>query len=403
MVMTTNWKPLLKGTLGLRAWNYIDKVDLELRVFEQNFLKGKTLNRWIDYGLGSSLFYFYLYKVTGKRNYEKLSESFYNQTLEAMGRLPVWDRLHSGFTGIAWLEEHISQKKSSAEESIDSYLVSKTRKGCLPKTPLGMYSVVDDWVGYGIYALERWPRGQSSKILENLVKLLSRKAKRNRQGVAWFTTKSSLYKSHLYRCGHYNLGIAHGVPGVIGFLSDVLKTKIHYELTLDLLQNSIKWLLAQDDGKHFGYTLPPNSPKMKLMGPRLAWCYGDLGIAVTLLNASRALKDGELEKRALTIAHRAVRFSDSASLITDPYPCHGSSGVFHIFNYIYQSTGDKTFLKSALKWSRKTLDMIEKPRKFSEPVYDLITGKPGIALALLAGISDVSPAWDRLLLVSPKF
>jgi hypothetical protein len=96
--------------------------------------------------------------------------------------------------------------------------------------------------------------------------------------------------------------------------------------------------------------------------------------------------------------------------------CHGAAGLAHLFNRMFQATGDPALGEAARGWYARTLDARRPGRgiggiaaRVSESdggsrwVADpgLLTGAAGVALALLAGVSSVDPAWDRLLLVSP--
>lgn len=327
-----------------------------------------------------------------------------------MATIPSTDKLLTGFTGLAWLAEHFRTRKWSRHQDpnqeIDKYLESKINLNCKPASQLGLYGLADDWVGYGIYALERWPHGRSPIILEKLIKLLEKKATYSANGVAWYTTKKSLLpfeknKKNI-KSGNYNLGVAHGLGGVIGFLTEILKREIEQDTTEVLLRNSIKWLISQDDGKHFGYYVPKMSYKIKRK-PRLGWCYGDLGLSLLLLNAARILKDTDIEKKAVAIGKRACLFTPSNIDIKDAYLCHGTSSAFHIFNRLYQKTGDLQFLNNALMWHNETLPLIEDRKNPIHQDFDLVMGTSGIGLTLLAGISHVEPTWDRLLMLSSQF
>lgn len=332
---------------------------------------------------------------------------FLNQALEATATVDVTDHLLSGFTGLGWLAEHFRRQKNKRwpfhrdpNSDLDKLLLSKVRQGCLSKTPLGPYSLADTWVGYGVYALERWPHENSPKLLLNVIKLLTNKAKRTPHGLAWQTTKKALapwIRKHFSR-GPYDLGVAHGNAGVIGFLSSVLRQDPDNKNVRKPLREAIDWLLSQDSGKHYS---PYATDKDKIKSePRLAWCYGDLGISIVLLNAAMPLKNTELAKRALDIAKRATHFSRSQSGVVDSYMCHGASGAFHIFNRLYHKTGEKIFLESSQNWASVIFDLLENPSDVSQMNFSFLEGKTGIGLSLLSGLSKIEPAWDRILLLS---
>src|SRR5262249_1772121 len=100
--------------------------------------------------------------------------------------------------------------------------------------------------------------------------------------------------------------------------------------------------------------------------------------------------------------------------ILDAAFCHGSCGLAHIYNRLYQATGDEELAKVARFWYQRTLELrrpgsgiggylaavngvsgtewIEDPR--------VLTGAAGIALALLAAPCALDPAWDRMFLLS---
>jgi hypothetical protein len=148
----------------------------------------------------------------------------------------------------------------------------------------------------------------------------------------------------------------------------------------------------------------------------LAWCYGDAGVASALMVAARCVKEAEWEREALVIARRgAVRNAETAG-VKDGALCHGSAGLAHIFNRLFQATGEEQFLKAARYWVAQTLALRRsgegiggfsayRPATNSlEEYWDnevgILEGGAGIALALLAAATDVEPAWDHMLLVS---
>src|SRR5439155_20242508 len=75
--------------------------------------------------------------------------------------------------------------------------------------------------------------------------------------------------------GYYNLGLAHGVPGVIAVLGGAVAAGVRPDVAPQLLEGSVKWLL--------GKQLPADAdtafaswagPGIEERGSRLAWCYG---------------------------------------------------------------------------------------------------------------------------------
>jgi hypothetical protein len=95
--------------------------------------------------------------------------------------------------------------------------------------------------------------------------------------------------------------------------------------------------------------------------------------------------------------------------------CHGAAGVGHVFNRIYQESGDERCREASLAWFERALAMREpgvgvggylamtRPDPNGpviwEPSPAFLDGAIGVALAFLAALT-VEPQWDRLLLLS---
>jgi hypothetical protein len=121
------------------------------------------------------------------------------------------------------------------------------------------------------------------------------------------------------------------------------------------------------------------------------------------------------ESEALDIAHRAAQRPPEESGVVDAGLCHGAVGLGHIFNRMFQVTGETRFKEAAQSWFENALDMrrvgqgIAGFSAFMRDDYGkecwigqrgILTGVTGIALALLAATTDIDPQWDRMLLLS---
>jgi hypothetical protein len=89
--------------------------------------------------------------------------------------------------------------------------------------------------------------------------------------------------------------------------------------------------------------------------------------------------------------------------------------VAHIYNRLYQGTGDAKLREAARYWFVRTLDMRDQVSGVAGYLLrgindqgetgwvrdgSFLTGVSGIGLALLAAITEQEPEWDRLLLLS---
>jgi len=114
---------------------------------------------------------------------------------------------------------------------------------------------------------------------------------------------------------------------------------------------------------------------------------------------------------ALIASHR----DPHSAGIVDAGLCHGACGLGHLFNTLFQTTGNSDFADAARAWFSRALEMRQPkdglapfPAWFPPP-YDVflrkdshgfLVGAAGIGLALLAAIGPFPPAWDRLLLMA---
>ena len=102
-------------------------------------------------------------------------------------------------------------------------------------------------------------------------------------------------------------------------------------------------------------------------------------------------------------------------MIRDAGLCHGAAGLAHLFNRMFQTTGDERLAEAARFWFQWTLSFRQPGEGIAgfrswkmdpggetswQTDSGLLEGAPGIGLALLAAVSPVEPAWDRVFLVS---
>lgn len=358
---------------------------------------------------GLSIFYASLADTGLMASASKCALAFLSRAVDLLAADPHGPSLFGGFTGTAWAVCHLEGRFFEANDGDPNEAVDQVLLRLLRRSPWrGEFNLVSGLVGFGVYALERLPRSPGIECLKRVVDHLDEIAEHGALGATWFTAPRHLSVSQREECpnGHYNLGLSHGAPGVIALLGRVCGRREealgHTRLKArDLLARAVPWLLAQQ---------PPNRSFPCWTGPdvqpgpaRLGWCYGDLGIAVALLAAARGADDPVWEREALKIAHRAARRSVEKSGVVDCGLCRGAAGVAHLFNRLYQATGDEVLKDAARGWFARTVEMWqaglpEAPRRNTE--FGILEGAAGVALALLAAISSVEPAWDRVMLAS---
>jgi len=356
---------------------------------------------------------------------EEIALEFLNESVEMVATVRSSASLYGGFTGTAWAMDHLEGWLFDADDGDPNESVDEALRELLSRSPWrGDYDVVNGLVGFGVYALERLPRPSAIECLDLVLDRLEEMAEHTAQGVTWFTGPKLLFDHQLkeFPGGYYNLGLAHGVPGVIALLGQVCASddeKLHaarYKARA-LLDGAVAWLLAQQPADRAQCFPSAVGPGITPKSTRLAWGYGDLGIAVALLGAARGAREPAWEQEAMMIARRAAARPVEKSGVVDCGLCRGAAGAGHLFNRLFQASGDEMLWDAARFWFARTLEMRkpgeavagfpawmpdpERPedkRWVAEP--GILEGASGVALALLAATTDIEPEWDRMMLVS---
>lgn len=162
---------------------------------------------------------------------------FLAQAVNAVSSQTMNSSLYRGFTGIAWavahLQEQLVDSESDPNEAIDEAL-----KAYLDQSPWpNDYDLINGLVGMGVYGMERCPRASAIACLERIVERLDETAESSADDVTWSTRPHLLPERQREQCpdGYYNLGLAHGVPGVIAFLGELCAAGVALEKAKPLL------------------------------------------------------------------------------------------------------------------------------------------------------------------------
>ncbi len=128
--------------------------------------------------------------------------------------------------------------------------------------------------------------------------------------------------------------------------------------TRRLAAGAVRWLLAHRLPAETGNTFPGYAgPGIEPAPTRLAWCYGDPGVAAVLLLAARSFGREDWEREALAAARLSARRRSGGVEIVEAGLCHGAAGIGHIFHRLFRATGDEALREAALFWLGRALKM----------------------------------------------
>lgn len=317
-------------------------------------------------------------------------------------------RLDMGQLGIAWLREHLQQRFGDEENvnaDIDELLLSPL---CVDIWT-GEYELLAGLAGFGLYASKRADHISGRQMIEKVVRHLQSMMVETPDGLAWPSAPTSAYHSDgSSEQVEFNLGLAHGNASVLGCLTHIyqrLPTSEHKRL----LQGCANWLLAQrnppETGSYFSYN------NRRVMRSRIGWCYGDIGNALVLWRAGKALDDKSIQDAAKNIALACtMRREFSLTSCYDAGICHGSAGNMLIFQTLYDEMQEPALLEYADFWLQQTFyyalkgENLDGLRRFDGEINEyqdcpgMLEGLAGVGLCLLAAMGHDS-SWKESLLL----
>lgn len=409
----TKWMPLLEGSLREQALRTVGEIAAVLRERREEgwpALAGGAAGR--------AFLFAELERGQPRNGHASQAEALLQGAASALAEQPLPPWLYAGFSGVAWALQRLGTLGLSPVQDLDE--VDEALLGLVSRSPWrASYDLISGLVGLGVYALERLPRPRAARCLEQIVARLDERSTRDAAGFCWWTPAEHLpeHQRAVHPEGYFNLGAAHGMPAVVALLALCARAGVSEARARELATGGARWLLANlrpgSPGARFTPWLVPGAP---LTVPRSAWCYGDPGAVLCLLVAARALADSGLEHTVLELAREAARRPAPACGVNDASLCHGAAGLGHVYNRVYQATGEPLFKDVATTWFSQALQL-RRPGEgvagylsWSEvpgreeagwvPDASVLNGAAGVALALWAACHPLPPTWDGMLMAS---
>jgi lantibiotic modifying enzyme len=416
----SRWRPILSGTTAQHALHAVDAIAESIT--SSTALPGERDPSLGRGQAGLALLYAWLARTRRMPQADVLARRCLDQAIEAASTQAMYASLYGGFTGIAWAAELVDHlfdpDAEDRSEAVDEALVRLLSRADRWSAP---YDLVVGLTGLGVYALQRYPRPLAIECLRRVLERLHECAHHDEHGLYWWTPPAEIPDEESrkqYPSGRADLGVAHGLAGVIALLGSICGAGVEQATARPLLEGAVSWLLAHSVPTEAGPTFPVwVAPDEEPWPARSAWCYGDPGIAAALLVAARGMGDADWEQAAVSLACRSAERPASKTGVVNANFCHGAAGLAHLYNRMYQATGERTLGRAALYWLERTLDFYRQARdtgdSWVEGSWDpdqrepwtwtgieLVEGAAGVALVLLAAATSVEPTWDRMFLVS---
>lgn len=266
--------------------------------------------------------------------------------------------LFSGISGVCFSLEQISclgTRYRPMINSLDKYLLDNIKKEYLDPiqnnithnqpTFIHLYDPIQGICGIGRYVLEFSSKPHFSEltqtILEILIKLCHplKLEKKNIHG--WYVSPHDPLKSeeNSHSKGSFNLGLAHGVTGILAFLAIAKLRGFEVEGQKEIIDQIATWICEQsiqvNENIQWPYEVAVDN-EQTIAPSKDAWCYGVPGIARTLFLAGKALGNQGLKDFAIKAFKGIFARAQDEWGLPGPNLCHGIAGLLLITHLMAQ-------------------------------------------------------------------
>lgn len=425
------WRPILSGPAREQALDAVRAVCADIEAMhDADALEPNPRAHPLTLLSDHALLLAQAGQALGLPRYTALADLLLDRAVDLLSKTVPSPWLHGGYTGLAMTVDDIEAcavvESSTAEvdpDDANSEIDAEVRGMLAEARWQGDYDLISGLCGIGTYLASRLPRTDARRGLALIVRWLAEASEPASVGLTWHTPVELLpeWQREEATDGYYNLGVAHGVPGVIVLLARAVAEGVALPESGQLLDGAVAWLLDQRQAPEIGSAFCAwQHQGLGPMPSRLAWCYGDPGVGAALLTAARLVDRADWQDAAVDVLLGCTRRVLGSTGVQDAGLCHGSAGLGHLFNRAWQGTGEPAFAEAARFWLEHALAQREpgawvggfwaySPYRMDEgervvsqdPIQSdatFLTGSAGIALALLAAVTPQEPSWDRRLL-----
>jgi hypothetical protein len=301
--------------------------------------------------LSASMFYYYHYLMTKEteslqlvtyyieKSLSVLTEDYksfhFNDEIRELGLYIIFLRQQ----GI--LDDDTDSLLENIDEILEEILIQKTEKGDLDLTS-GFPSVAKYFVLRNLddkkYLLQ--------KTLDKVIEL----AKSHESGSYWVFNLRDTEDPYV------ELGLGHGVTGVVNYLLFLYKNNIYNEESLQLIHNGLSFIWACKENDAENINLFPFNAFEDIYIDYHNLAYGEIGIGYTFYNAGILLNQKDYCDKGLQILLNTTKFKDAdQSAILEPGLIYGSAGLSALYKNMYNLTQHDAFLEAKDYWHQHLL------------------------------------------------
>ncbi len=368
---------------------------------------------------GMALFQFYYSKYLDVDTHADIGAEMISHCIEQINDGYSFPTFCTGIAGLGWAIQHLKTNDfidvdcDELLSPFDSYLYNQMTFDL----NRGNYDFLHGGIGYGFYFLSRFEHTENKALrqvyrsyLDELITSLEALAIADGTTFKW----ESVLDFERGNKG-FNLSLSHGISSILNFLSRLHTFEEFKEPTERLVKGAANYLLRFESKSAANLSLFPSWVETDVSldyKSRIAWCYGDLGIGLSLLKAGKSLNDTTMQKHALNVLqHTTTRTSPDETSVIDAGLCHGSYGNALIYQRLFQENKIPSFEKTLDFWIQDGLEKAVHTDGYAGykqwnglqkdwlPELSLLEGIAGIGLVMIDYLSEEPNPWDECLMI----
>ncbi|AWK06345.1 hypothetical protein HYN56_19785 [Flavobacterium crocinum] len=369
----------------------------------------------IENDLGALLYFATKYTYSKEEKYKVIARELLDNFIDVFSSYEFQTGILEGFDGTGYVLAYIKKcgiiDTEELLDDIESLLLQSLR---LNINDLN-FDLLYGSIGKVQYLLDSGRFNVFAELINSLIEKLYNCREEIDGRIFWYELESR----------NINLGLAHGLPGIFVFLTRLKALEFKNEY-IDILLNGIfnSFLFFENtipSISSFGAGFPLS--KELTCHSRLAWCYGDLGIAYAILyygkiSGNKLVLEKYYNMLSLILQRSIsesglVHFSDYSFF--DTGFCHGLSGIYYILYKLNEMENNESLQYKIEYWQTELLRNIEiqlsiegdilfpKERQNSQEIYTIdketmLNGVWGVGLVLLTARYKIAD-WSNFFLL----
>jgi len=370
-------------------------------ILNKDFSKENIGDGLFEGQLGIMYYLLNLYKTEQKEVYaDKMSEilnDVFSKVSDGNHAIVISTAFSYGLSGFGYIthelvkEEILDQDTLSFFTDINDYIYDRA----IVDFEKGNFDFMEGFPG-ALYYLHTIGHPKSNSLIDKMHENLKE-------------SKYPFYNhiEELYNKG-INFGIAHGILGILTIMLQIFEKDRANHKVKDIITHCITVILESkreinENGItiYYPYNLFYEGDQLKAHPTnRLAWCSGDLAVALVLYKAGVLLDREDCISLSNTLGENSIkRKTVEETGIHLAMFCHGTSGAACMYKKLYQLAGNPLYLKAYQYWFDRTITYLDKDINEIHPdYYNMLLGNAG-AILLINNHSDAINGWDKIFLI----